>query len=68
MGLDNHTNDAAAMLVQTARQNFEGHTWEEAKRVIEACKLQYRTGHTSEAVLKAEVSRKPDKSTLSTDK
>ena len=45
-------------------QQFEGYTRREVERAIEARKLQARTGHTSEAEMKAEVSRKPNPSRI----
>ncbi|KAL7528833.1 hypothetical protein ACHAWF_002726 [Thalassiosira exigua] len=57
--LDDHGDEAAVMLVQTVRQNFEGYTRQEVERAIEARKLQARTGHPSEDAFKKEVNRKP---------
>eukprot|EP00804_Cyclotella_cryptica_P004758 CCRYP_016241-RA/>CCRYP_016241-RA protein AED:0.30 eAED:0.32 QI:0/0/0/1/0/0/4/0/361 len=48
---------AAAVLIQTVRQNFEGYTREEVERAIMARKMQSRSGHPSEATFKREVSR-----------
>ena len=45
-------------------QQFEGYTRREVERAIEARKLQARTGHTSEAEMKAEVSHKPNPSRI----
>ena len=57
MDLSQDKTGAAAMLVQTIRQNFEGYTRQEVERAILARKMQSRGGHPSEAVLKREVSR-----------
>ena len=43
---------AAAILVQTVRQNFEGFTREEVERAILARKMQSRSGHPSEAAFR----------------
>ena len=65
--LDDDDSDAAIMLVQTIRKNFEGYTRREVERAIEARKLQNMTGHASEGAFKSEVSRKPLESTLFKD-
>ena len=53
---------AAAMLVQSIRQNFEGYTREEVRRAIMARKMQARAGHPSENTYKKEVSRNSESS------
>ena len=60
--LDDHSDDAALILVQTVRKNYEGFTREEVERAIEARKVQARTGHPSEKILRKEVSRKSARS------
>ncbi|KAL7551229.1 hypothetical protein ACHAWF_014413 [Thalassiosira exigua] len=65
--LDDHSDEAAIMLVQTVRKNYEGYTRAEVERAIEARKLQARTGHASEAEFKKQVNRKPVESTLFSD-
>jgi hypothetical protein len=57
INLDRDKSGAAAMLVQTIRQNFKGYTCEEVERAILARKMQSRSGHPSEAAFKREVSR-----------
>eukprot|EP00804_Cyclotella_cryptica_P006222 CCRYP_015296-RA/>CCRYP_015296-RA protein AED:0.33 eAED:0.35 QI:23/0/0/1/0/0/3/0/304 len=54
--LSKERNIAAAVLIQTVRQNFEGYTREEVERAIMARKMQSRSGHPSEATFKREVS------------
>ena len=44
LDLDDYSNAGAVMLVQTVRRRFEGFTRMEIEDVIEACKLQARTG------------------------
>ncbi|KAL7534414.1 hypothetical protein ACHAWF_004829, partial [Thalassiosira exigua] len=65
--LDDHGDDAAVILVQSVRKNYEGYTRQEVERAIEARKLQARTGHASEGEFKKEVNRKPVDSTLFSD-
>lgn len=48
---------AAAMLLQMIRQNFEGYTQEEIERAILARKMHARSGYTSKAAFKKEVSQ-----------
>ena len=65
--LDNDGSEAAVMLVQSIRKNFEGYTRKEVERAIEARKLQNMTGMASEGAFKNEVSRKPIESNLFKD-
>ncbi|KAL7484711.1 hypothetical protein ACHAW6_010338 [Cyclotella cf. meneghiniana] len=60
MDLSQDKTGAAAMLVQTIRQNFEGYTRQEVERAILARKMQSRGGHPSEAVLKREANGSED--------
>eukprot|EP00804_Cyclotella_cryptica_P010780 CCRYP_008725-RA/>CCRYP_008725-RA protein AED:0.40 eAED:0.50 QI:0/0/0/1/1/1/2/0/173 len=52
---------AAAVLIQTVRQNFEGYTREEVERAIMARKMQSRSGHPSETTFKRETLQTHDK-------
>eukprot|EP00804_Cyclotella_cryptica_P025530 CCRYP_012008-RA/>CCRYP_012008-RA protein AED:0.36 eAED:0.36 QI:0/-1/0/1/-1/1/1/0/251 len=54
--LSKDNTGAAAMLVQSIRQNFEGYTREEVERAILSRKMQGREGHPSKAAFKREVS------------
>jgi hypothetical protein len=60
--LDDMDNDAAILMVQTVRENFEGFTRREVERAIAARKAQALAGHPSERVFKKEVSRKSSSS------
>eukprot|EP00804_Cyclotella_cryptica_P017651 CCRYP_006769-RA/>CCRYP_006769-RA protein AED:0.55 eAED:0.49 QI:64/0/0/1/0/0/2/0/227 len=52
--LSQDKSGAAAMLVQTICQNFEGYMCEEVERAILARKMQSRSGHPSETAFKKE--------------
>jgi hypothetical protein len=55
--LSQDKSGAAAMLIRTIRQNFEGYTRDEVERAILARNMQSRGGHPSEMSFKREVSR-----------
>ncbi|KAL3773713.1 hypothetical protein ACHAWO_009882 [Cyclotella atomus] len=60
--LDDSENNAAIIMVQTVRENFEGFTRKEVEHAIAARKAQALAGHPSERVFKHEVSRKSSSS------
>ncbi len=56
--LADESGEAAIALVQTVKHRYEGYTWKEVEKAIEARRLQARLGHPSEQQLKREVSHK----------
>ena len=62
--LTDEAGEAAIVLVQSVRKQYDGYTRKEVERAIEARKLQSRLGHPSEAQYTREVSRKPTPNAL----